>query len=85
MEKLKTISFPNDELGDTFRSHGLKPKTWYNVVSKKFAYNDIYYKVEGIDCYIPSILVLKTKFILDNNEVDKSSIFNRIIKWIKKL
>lgn len=53
MDKLKTISFPKDELGDTFRSHGLKPKTWYNIISRKVAYNDIYFKVEGIDCYIP--------------------------------
>lgn len=84
MEKLKTISFPNDELGDTFRSHGLKPKTWYNIISKKFAYNDIYYKVEGIDVNIPSILVSKIK-TTSNDIRNKSNIFNKIIKWIFKL
>lgn len=80
MDKLKTISFPKDELGDTFRSHGLKPKTWYNIVSRKIIYDDIYFKVEGIDCYIPNILVSKIRYA---SEVNNVTILSKIIKWIK--
>lgn len=80
MDKLKTISFPKDELGDNFRSHGLKPKTWYNIISRKIVYNDIYFKVEGINCYIPNILVSKIRYA---SEVNNVTILSKIIKWIK--